>query len=62
MSPIVMPSGYTRQYIDGEITEEDQINALKKSQQVVSGMSDAVHTLHYIYVYIHLIYVSPDIS
>jgi len=37
LSPVVIPAGYTRDFIDGKITEKDQIAAVKKSFETISS-------------------------
>jgi len=40
MSPVVIPSGYTRKFIDGEITEEEQIEKIKTAFERMSQAND----------------------
>lgn len=40
MSPVVIPNGYTRKFLDGEITEEEQINSIKKSFANICSTND----------------------
>jgi len=42
MSPVVVPPGYTRAYIDGKITEEDQIKSVLESQEILSRNTDTL--------------------
>lgn len=37
MSPVVIPSGYTRNFLDGKITEYDQIAAVERAFQSISS-------------------------
>ena len=39
-----MPSGYTKGFIDGKITEEEQIKKFKESYEVIAANADAVST------------------
>lgn len=42
MSPVVMPSGYTRDFLDGKITEEQQLERIRHSYSSVSAKADVV--------------------
>jgi len=42
MSPVIIPRGYTKKYIDGKITYEDQLHKIKDSFRNVSEASDVV--------------------
>jgi BioD-like phosphotransacetylase family protein len=42
MSPVVIPAGYTKDFIDGKITEEDQIRRVKHSFAKISAEHDYV--------------------
>ena len=42
MSPVIIPRGYTKKYINGEITHQDQLDAIQKSFKNVSDASDIV--------------------
>jgi hypothetical protein len=44
MSPVVMPSGYTRDFLDGKITEEQQLERIRHSYSSVSAKADVVRT------------------
>ena len=37
LSPVVMPSGYTKNFLDGKITETEQITAVKRSYEAISS-------------------------
>eukprot|EP00924_Labyrinthula_sp_SR-Ha-C_P004911 snap_masked-scaffold_1-processed-gene-16.27-mRNA-1 protein AED:0.00 eAED:0.00 QI:0/-1/0/1/-1/1/1/0/398 len=37
MSPVVIPKGYTRSYIDGEITEKEQVEAIVQGYKNISA-------------------------
>lgn len=45
MSPVVMPSGYTRDFLDGKITEEQQLDRIGTSFKNVSSNADMVSRL-----------------
>lgn len=42
MSPVIIPRGYTKKYIDGEITAEEQLQQIDIAFGEVSGASDVV--------------------
>lgn len=42
MSPVIIPRGYTKQFIDGEITFEQQLKDLQRSMENISKASDIV--------------------
>ena len=42
MSPVVIPRGYTKQYIDGEITDDTQIDAIRSSFRALEAESDYI--------------------
>ena len=42
MSPVIIPRGYTKKYINGKITHQDQLDAIQKSFKNVSDASDIV--------------------
>lgn len=42
MSPVIIPQGYTKKYVDGEITFEQQLQDVTRSMQNVSKASDVV--------------------
>eukprot|EP01084_Bolivina_argentea_P161079 280421_1 len=42
MSPIMIPRGYTRDYIDGMVSREDQLKEIRRSYDAISKVSDAV--------------------
>ena len=42
MSPVIIPSGYTKKYVDGEISLESQIRDVERSMAHVSAASDVV--------------------
>jgi len=42
MSPVVIPSGYTRDFLDGRIKEEDQIKAIQSSFASIASKNDFV--------------------
>lgn len=43
MSPIVIPPGYTKQYLDGKITLETQLHQIKKSFTCIAEKNDVIH-------------------
>ena len=42
MSPVLIPKGYTKKFVDGEVTLADQIKRLETSMMHVAGNSDVV--------------------
>ena len=42
MSPVIIPSGYTRRYVDGEIDFEDQLQQVHTAMEHVNSRSDVV--------------------
>jgi dethiobiotin synthetase len=42
MSPVIIPRGYTRKYVDGEISHDMQLHDIETSMQHVSAASDIV--------------------
>lgn len=42
MSPVIIPRGYTKKYIDGEISLEDQITAVERAMTNVTAASDVI--------------------
>jgi dethiobiotin synthetase len=42
MSPVIIPRGYTKKYIDGEISHEEQLKGLHSSMGHVAEVSDVV--------------------
>jgi AAA domain len=40
MSPIIIPDGYTKDYLDGKITFESQVKELESAMQSISEASD----------------------
>jgi len=42
MSPVIIPSGYTKKYVDGEITLRSQIEDVEKAMEHVTEASDIV--------------------
>lgn len=42
MSPVIIPRGYTKKYVDGEITYGEQLKEIESSFQYVSDASDVV--------------------
>lgn len=42
MSPVIIPAGYTKQFVDGEITLNAQIHDVETSMEHVSAASDVV--------------------
>lgn len=42
MSPVIIPRGYTKKYVDGEITYEKQLHDIESSFREVSAASDVV--------------------
>ena len=42
MSPVIIPRGYTKKYIDGEINHDDQLQQINTSYGEVSKASDVV--------------------
>lgn len=42
MSPVIIPRGYTKKYIDGEISHEQQLKGLHSAMSHVAEVSDVV--------------------
>ena len=42
MSPVIIPSGYTKRYVDGEIAISDQVNDILNAMDHVTQRSDVV--------------------
>lgn len=42
MSPVIIPEGYTKKYVDGEVSLQDQIAAVERAMARVSAASDVV--------------------
>jgi len=42
MSPVIVPRGYTREYVDGKISFDGQVEAVKGSMARIADRSDAV--------------------
>lgn len=42
MSPVIIPRGYTKKYIEGKITYEDQLDKIMNSFRNVNNASDVV--------------------
>eukprot|EP00978_Attheya_sp_CCMP212_P005534 scaffold12431_cov57-Attheya_sp.AAC.9 len=42
MSPVIIPSGYTKKVVDGEITYQEQLDSICNSVQEVTKVSDVV--------------------
>jgi BioD-like phosphotransacetylase family protein len=42
MSPVLIPSGYTRKYIDGEIGLDEQIHAIRRGYDSIKSSCDVV--------------------
>lgn len=42
MSPVIIPRGYTKKFIEGNITYQDQLDAIQQSFKNVSDASDIV--------------------
>jgi len=42
MSPVIVPRGYTRDFVDGKISFESQVDAVKQSMSRIAETSDAV--------------------
>jgi len=42
MSPVIIPSGYTKKYVDGEISLSTQIMAVERAMENVAAASDVV--------------------
>lgn len=42
MSPVIIPAGYTKQFVDGEITLSSQLHDVQSSMEHVSAASDVV--------------------
>jgi len=42
MSPVIIPSGYTARYIDGEVSNEAQCAAIRRAHETISSGSDVV--------------------
>ena len=40
MSPVIIPRGYTKKYIEGEITHKDQLDKVMDSYHHVQKVSD----------------------
>lgn len=40
MSPVVIPPGYTRQFLDGKITLESQLVKIRKSFDTITKAND----------------------
>lgn len=40
MSPVIIPSGYTKRYVDGEITLEGQKNDVERAMEHIASNSD----------------------
>lgn len=40
MSPVIIPQGYTKKYIEGKITHGDQLEKIRQSYKHVSEASD----------------------
>ena len=42
MSPVIIPRGYTKRFIDGEITHQEQLDKVLDSHEQVEKASDIV--------------------
>jgi hypothetical protein len=42
ISPVLIPAGYTRDYLDGKITSQDQIASIQNAFQSIQNDSDIV--------------------
>ena len=42
MSPVIIPDGYTRDYVDGKISFDGQVKAVESSMSRIAERSDAV--------------------
>lgn len=42
MSPVIIPRGYTRKYVDGEVSDEVQLSDIEQAMTNVSNASDIV--------------------
>lgn len=42
MSPVLIPSGYTKDYIDGKISNRDQLNAIQNAMEHVASRNEVV--------------------
>jgi len=42
MSPVIIPKGYTKKYVDGEISSQQQMQDVLKSMENISSRSDVV--------------------
>jgi dethiobiotin synthetase len=42
MSPVIIPAGYTKRYVDGEITLESQVKDVETAMEHISSASDVV--------------------
>mmetsp|Transcript_30920 Transcript_30920/g.64541 ORF Transcript_30920/g.64541 Transcript_30920/m.64541 type:complete len:388 (-) Transcript_30920:77-1240(-) len=42
MSPVIIPKGYTKKYVDGEISSSDQLNQVERAMTHVADNSDVV--------------------
>jgi hypothetical protein len=42
ISPVLIPAGYTRNYLDGKITSKDQIACIQNAFQSIQNCSDIV--------------------
>jgi hypothetical protein len=60
MSPVIIPQGYTKKYIEGKITHGDQLDKIMQSYKHVSEASDITlmeGTGHCAGVCVYIIYV-----
>jgi len=42
MSPVLIPAGYTKDYIDGKISSDEQVNAIMDSVRAISEVSEVI--------------------
>ena len=42
MSPVIIPSGYTKKYVDGEITLKSQVEDVETAMEHITAASDVV--------------------
>ena len=42
MSPVIIPAGYTRKFVDGEITLKSQIHDVEQAMEHITAVSDVV--------------------
>lgn len=47
MSPVVIPPGYTRDYLDGKITLKSQLHRIRQSFDRITSANDVRHNLFF---------------